>query len=294
MEHHLTRSFTLAAQSYGLREMARRPRRLNASPFFSPGIRADMQVLYDVQAALRQIVESPHFADETRDFLIDCIEQALQGHLPEGGKEPTEFTLAALRMYHLHQNGRMDIDHPLRLVQAARRDVSRPTCASWSDLMLYCRYAAEPLGRATLQLHEVNDPAVEQATDALCAALTVLHLLRRTGPDWKQLGRCSLPLDWIAEEDGTPEQLVEARLTPTLRRVLNRTLDRTADLLAQAAPLPQLALPPRLRAESVRLLAHARFQLAQLRSKDPLRQRLHTPKWRQILFYLRGWWLAKR
>lgn len=267
---------------------------LTASPFFTPSIRASLQALYDTLAALRAVTDAPNFVDETREFLIDCIETSLEGHIPNTGDEPTEFTIAALRLFIVQSEGRLDPQWGQRLVQAARRDISRPTCASWSDLMLYCRYEAEPLGRAVLQLHGITDPEAERATDALCAALLVLHLVRNAGHDWRVHGRCYLPTDWFAEENGSPEQLVEKRSTAEVTMVISRVLERVDHLLGLAQPLPGLLADPRLKAEAHRLLLTAAFQYRQLGKTDPLRRKLHTPLWRRAFIHARAWWLAKK
>lgn len=267
---------------------------LLASPFFSAQVQANLQPLYDTAAALRAIVNAPDFVEETREFLIDCIETALGGQVPDTGNEPGAYTHAALRLHCLQAEARLDSQWGQRLVQAARRDVKRPTCASWSDLMLYCRYQAEPLGRAVLELHGLSDPQIERATDALTAALLVLQLVARCGTDWRQHGRCYLPTDWFAEFSGSPENLVERRSNPAVKAVKLRVLDRVDKLLAQASPLPDLLTQPRLRAEAHRLLGHARAQLALLKRRDPLARRLRLPLWKRASIHLFAWMLAKR
>lgn len=270
-------------------------RGLVASPFWTAESRYRQQALYDLLAALRTVAETPEFVEETRSFLLDCIEQALTGQVPALAQEPTEFTLAALRLYQLQAAEQLDSQWALRLLQAARRDISRPTCATWSDLLLYCRYAAEPLGRAALQIHGLTgQPEIERATDALTASLLLLRMVRRVGTDWKLHGRCYLPTDWFAEEGGSPEQLVESRSTPAVRQVMGRTLDRVALLLRTASHLPGLLAEPRLRAEAIRLLTIAGYQYNQLKHHDPLRKKLKTPRHIRLYAHLCGWWLAKR
>lgn len=267
---------------------------LTASPFFAPHIRADLQTLYDTLSALRAVADATSFVDETREFLIDCIETGLTGEVPNAGQEPTEFTVAALRLHAVQAEGRLHPQWSQRLIQATRRDISRPTCASWSDLMLYCRYEAEPLGRAVLELHGISDPDVERATDAITASLLVLRLLAHMGSDWKLYGRCYLPTDWIADAGGSPEQLVEKHSTPALKAAKERVLERVEHLLTLARPLPGLLTQPRLKAEALRLIASADYQYRQLMACDPLARKLKIPAWRKGIIHARAWWLAKR
>lgn len=267
---------------------------LTASAFFAPQVRADLQPFYDTLAALRAVADTPAFVDETREFLIDCIEVGLTGTVPNSGNEPTEFTVAALRLFNVQAEGRLDPQWGQRLIQATRRDISRPTCASWSDLMLYCRYEAEPLGRAVLELHGISNPEVERATDALSAALLVLRLVAKAGADWRLQGRCYLPTDWFAELGASPEQLVEKQSSPGVTMVKHKVLERTHHLLTLARPLPGLLENPRLKAEAYRLLGIAAYKLDLLGRCDPLARDLQVPKWRKALIHARAWWLAKR
>ncbi len=269
----------------------RRHRGLRPPPFLPPEIQADLHPLFDTLAVLRLVTHTPEFTEETREFLLDCVDMALDGAVPEEDGVPEAFTTSALRFHTLCQRGRFEPQWARRLVQAARRDVARPTCSTWSDLMLYCRYAAEPLGRAVLQRCGITGrPDIERATDALTAALLVMHLMRRAGEDWRDHGRCFLPADWIAEEGGSREQLVEQHLSPALLRVCQRMLERVGKLLEQAAPLPGLfAAQPVLRAEVTRLLTHAHYQHRHLRKRDLLADRLRTPVWVRLVAYLEGW-----
>ena len=226
-------------------------RGLTASPLLNAPQRVVMQLVFDVVCALRSAAEMPHFAEETRIFLIECIEHILEGEGDASLTAIDEFTFAAKQFYALKA---LDMKGMLRLVQAAKRDVSRPTCATWSDLMLYCRYAAEPVARMSLMIHqEPPRPEVEKAADALSAALLVMNKMRRMRRDWQLHGRCYIPTDWFAQEKTSPEQLIKSKPTPEVARVLARTLERVGGLLEMAQPLPHLATSPTLKAEATRL-----------------------------------------
>lgn len=289
-------SSPLSDRPVALPPSLRRRHGLFPSPFLPPEVQADLRPLFDTLAALRVVTLTPSLPEESRDFLLTCIEAALDGDAPEAAEGvPEAFTASALRLHDLCRRGRLDAQWGQRLVQSARRDVSRPTCGTWSDLMLYCRYAAEPLGRAVLQRCGMTGrPDIERATDSLTAALLVLYLMRTAGRDWRDHGRCFLPGDWIAEEGGSREQLVEAHLSPALKRVTRRMLERVGKLLDQAKPLPSLFIAqPALKAEATRLLTHALYQYRQMKRRDLLSARLRTPVWIRLIAYLEGWMAAR-
>lgn len=99
----------------------------------------------------------------------------------------------------------------------------------------------------------------------------------------------------LGEANATAEQLVERHSTPAVKHVTARVIERTEALLALAQPLPQLLSgDPFLKAEVLRLLGHARYQIWQLKFFDPLTKKLTTPFWVRGLIRLQAWWLAKR
>lgn len=268
-----------------------------------------VQPLFSFAASLKLVTHSVCLDDDEKLRWLNCLELVLFGEdppLPQEDSPPSQkesvfspanplfpdaFLAPARSIFLLNRQSQMDIQWAQRLLQAARRDVSRPTCNTWSDVMLYCRYAAEPLGRAILEAYAIrNAPEIERATDSLTAALLVHALMRRAREDWIHHGRCFLPLEWIREAGGTPEQLVEGALSPALRSVCNTVLGRTRELVMQARSLPVLLeRTPSLKAETMRLLFHADYQNKQLRRCDPLSRRLKTPMWVRGAAHLGGW-----
>jgi squalene synthase HpnC len=164
------------------------------------------------------------------------------------------------------------LDHAAHLLQAFRRDAENRSCRSWSDLLLYCRYSANPVGRFLLELHDESGEA-RTASDALCSALQIINHLQDCAADWRTLRRCYLPGDWLASE-GLDATCLDAPTASTeLKRVLARALEGVARLLAQAAPLPALLADRRLASEAAGILALARRLARRLAGADPLRAR---------------------
>ncbi len=265
---------------------------LKASLFLPLPIRIDYQSFLNFHAALRVATHAPDLSEESREFLLDNIELALSGiDLPQENNIPPALTRAAKKLYALQQNNFISAQWGHRLIQAARKDILRPSCVTWADLMLYCRFAAEPLSRALLERCHIKDaPQIESASDALAAALLVLNKLRHAKVDWCAHGRCYLPTQWINEEGGSPEQLIEDHLSPALKKVTYRMLERTEILLQQTNHLSNsLEKYPYLRSELARLLKHAHTQIFQIRTKDLLKTPLKTSRWQTMMAYCEGW-----
>ena len=232
-----------------------------------------MHALRDVRNAelvldADDIADDPHLEPEAKTAQLDALERALVS-----GTGNQAWLAPALQLKaSLTATGVSGL-HARQMLQAFRRDAQGGRCKTWQDLVLYCRYSANPVGRYLLELHGENLTAAASA-DALCTALQVLNHLQDCRDDWVRLGRCYLPTAWFVEAGGDPEQLVETRSSPAVRAVIDRTLDQVDGLLERASLLPGLVADPGLRLESAVILRLAQTLSARLRRRDPLAERV--------------------
>ncbi len=210
------------------------------------------------------IADDPHVEPDMKIAQMDALERALVSGI---GNQPwlapaltLKATLTATGVSGLHAR---------QLLQAFRRDAMGSHCKTWQDLVLYCRYSANPVGRFLLELHG-EGMAAAPAADALCTALQILNHIQDCRHDWVELGRCYLPTSWFKEAGGSIEHLVETEATPPVRAVIDRTLDNVDSLLRRASALPRLIANPGLRLESAVIVEMAIALSKQLRRRDPL------------------------
>jgi phytoene/squalene synthetase len=178
-----------------------------------------------------------------------------------------------------------------QLLRAFRRDARGGDCASWGDLLAYCEDSANPVGRFLLDLHGEGRGA-RDASDRLCTALQVLNHLQDIREDHLRLGRHYLPADWMAEEGATLADLAAPAVSPALRRVVDRALDRCDALLDGAAGLPGALASRRLAGEAATILWLGRRLSARLRRGDPLAGRVAPTRLDFARAGLRGAWTA--
>jgi len=231
-------------------------------------LRTHVMAFYDFVRLADDIADDPHLEPEVKVAQLDALERALVSGI---GTQPWLAPALQLKAS-LTATGISGL-HARQMLQAFRRDAQGASCRSWSDLLLYCRYSANPVGRYLLDLHGETQAAAH-ASDALCTALQVLNHLQDCRSDWVELGRCYIPLDWFDEVGGSPEQLVEAAASRSVRAVLDRTLDHVDALLARADPLPRLIGDSGLRMEAAVILRIAKALASRLRRQDPLAMRV--------------------
>ena len=163
------------------------------------------------------------------------------------------------------------------VLRAFRLDATKLRYRDWDDLTEYCRYSASPVGRQLLDLHGENR-AAWPASDALCSALQVLNHLQDCADDYRQLDRVYLPLDLMDAAGIGVESLSAPVSSPGLRQVIDRLLDRTDALIAQARDLPGGVAARGLRWEAATIVALAARLSRRLRRGDPLAARVALSK----------------
>lgn len=177
--------------------------------------------------------------------------------------------------------------HCLDLIRAFKQDAVKLLYKDWPDLLNYCAYSANPVGRYLLDLHG-EDTSAYVYSDALCSALQVLNHLQDCGDDYRTLHRVYIPEDWLAAEGLEVAVLGAGPSPPGLRRVLNRCLDGVEDLIETAELLPRHLKSWRLAMESEIILRLAQRLTRRLRTGDPLAERVALTKGDFILAGLGG------
>lgn len=241
-----------------------------ASRLVPARLRPHVMAFYAFVRLADDIADDPYLEPDVKIAQLDALERALVS-----GVGTQAWLAPALQLKaSLTATGVSGL-HARQVLQAFRRDAQGGTCKQWGDLVLYCRYSANPVGRFLLELHG-ESMAAAPAADALCTALQILNHIQDCRADWVDLGRCYLPIAWFAEAGGHHEQLVEENATPAVRKVIDRTLDQVDALLDRARALPRLVRHPGLRMEAAVILRLAIALAALLRKHDPLAGRVEV------------------
>jgi squalene synthase HpnC/squalene synthase HpnD len=122
------------------------------------------------------------------------------------------------------------------LLTAFRQDQTVHRYAAWEDLLGYCRYSANPVGRLVLYLCGYRDPERQRLSDATCTALQLANFWQDVSRDLDK-GRIYIPVDALSRH-GLKAKDLEARVFDNRYAALMRELiARTRELFAEGWPL---------------------------------------------------------
>ncbi|NQU60731.1 MAG: squalene synthase HpnC [Rhodospirillales bacterium] len=231
-------------------------------------LRPHIAKFYAFARAIDDIADSPDLDPKEKVKRLDGFERALLGKGKSKKKDDPAYATAQRMRESLAETG-IKPDHCLGLIAAFKQDATKLRYKDWDDLMGYCIKSAAPVGRYLLDLHGGSDDGYGPS-DALCNALQVINHLQDCQDDYASLDRVYLPQDWMTQAGMKVEDLGREQAGPEVRRVIDRCLDATGGLLAEAQALPGGLKSRRLAMESSAILEIA-FQLTRmLRDRDPL------------------------
>lgn len=235
-------------------------------------LRPHIAIFYNFARAIDDIADNPALSAEDKLSRLEAFDAAIVG-----GHSADPALATAHRMRASLTATDVCPDHCRDLIAAFKQDAVKHRYADWQDLIGYCRLSAAPVGRYLLDLHGGSEYGYT-ASDALCNALQVINHLQDCQEDFRLLDRVYLPQDWLQQEGTNAEELDAPFASHGMRRVLDRCLDATLELLIEARRLPAGLRSRRLALESAVIIDIAVRLADLLRHRDPLAGRVALSK----------------
>jgi squalene synthase HpnC len=152
---------------------------------------------------------------------------------PPGG--PVPFTFVALRRS--VEECRLPIDSFLRLIEANRRDQRDRRYETFDQLLDYCTYSADPVGRLVLAIFGYHDPELHQLSDAICTGLQLANFWQDVARDF-EMGRIYIPREDMATFGVSEDDLRARPAGRPFRDLLQFESQRTRTFFESGSPLP--------------------------------------------------------
>lgn len=184
----------------------------------------------------------------------------------------------ALRLRRALAERGMSAQHPCDVLTAFRMDVTKLRYADWNELIHYCSYSAMPVGRFVLDVHG-ESKSTWAASDALCAALQINNHLQDCGDDYRDLDRVYIPSDTMQANGMTIDMIGADRASPQMIATLRGLTSGVERLLDESLALAPQVANMRLALEIGVIQTYAAKILQMLKTRDPLRERVHLNKW---------------
>lgn len=173
------------------------------------------------------------------------------------------------------------------LLHAFRRDQTITRHPTYDDVLHYCKYSANPVGRLVLYLCGYNDAERLALSDKTCTGLQLANFWQDVGRDMDK-DRIYIPLEDMERFGVTEAQIVERRFTPEFAGLMKFEVDRAHGLFREGSKLCGL-VDKRVRLD-IEMFNQGGMEVLRMIEKqgyDVLSRRPAVPKSRQMAMLLR-------
>jgi squalene synthase HpnC len=125
------------------------------------------------------------------------------------------------------------------LIRAFIQDRHVSRYGTWDDVLDYCVYSANPVGRLVLYLCGYSDAERQSLSDATCTALQLANFWQDITVD-QQKDRVYLPMDLLARHGYTVEELFAHQFDERFRAVMREAVDRAREFFVAGLPLVRM------------------------------------------------------
>jgi phytoene/squalene synthetase len=158
------------------------------------------------------------------------------------------------------------------------------------QLLNYCRYSANPVGRLVLYLGRCHTPERARLADAVCTGLQLANFCQDVARDFDR-GRIYLP-QVDCQRFGYEEAMFARRVcNPAFRRLMAAQVDYAEGWLRQGLPLVEL-VPPALRLSALLFIRGGMAILKAVRRQDydVWARRPVVSRWEKLRLLAGCWW----
>jgi squalene synthase HpnC len=199
-------------------------------------IRRPISVIYAFARQADDIADEGTASQEIRLQQLQHYWQALENL--KSGIPPQEALFIALEDV-LKKNPDLPISLFFNLLHAFKQDVVKNEYQNFQEILGYCRYSANPIGRLLLYLtHNASKENLLYA-DAVCSALQLINFLQDLKSDLLVRNRCYLPKDEMIALNISVTDLTSGKNSGVIQQLITKQLQRAEALLAEGATLTQ-------------------------------------------------------
>lgn len=122
------------------------------------------------------------------------------------------------------------------LLKAFRQDQTVKRYANWEEVLGYCRYSTNPVGRLVLYLCGYHDEERQRLSDATCTGLQLANFWQDVSRDLEK-GRIYIPLDRAAAHGLSEAEIISKTFDHRYVELMKELLVRTREQFAAGLPL---------------------------------------------------------
>ena len=142
---------------------------------------------------------------------------------------------------------RLNPKHFFDLLKAFKQDVIKSRYSTFNEVLNYCGYSANPVGRIILEFFDVRDREIVKYSDSVCTALQLTNFYQDFAVDLKKK-RIYIPIDELRKFGFDEENVEIFAYDDNFKELIKFQIDRTRELFFEGRKLVKF-LPNRLKTQ---------------------------------------------
>ena len=176
------------------------------------------------------------------------------------------------------------------LLKAFMMDASNKKYKNWNDLLYYCKFSANPVGRFVIDAvnERKNIEKIYEASDSLCTALQIINHIQDCKKDFKELNRVYIPESFFKKYSLDKKILRKSKSIENFERLKIEIVDNVLVSLRKTKLGLREIQSWRLRKETLIILNIAKRLCNLLKINDPLEKQIKLSRIDFIFCFFKG------
>ena len=176
------------------------------------------------------------------------------------------------------------------LLKAFMMDASNKKYKNWNDLLYYCKFSANPVGRFVIDAvnERKNIEKIYEASDSLCTALQIINHIQDCKKDFKELNRVYIPESFFKKYSLDKKTLRKSKSEENFERLKIEIIDNVLTSLRKTKLGLREIQSWRLRKETLIILNIAKRLCNLLKINDPLEKQIKLSRIDFIFCFFKG------
>ena len=176
------------------------------------------------------------------------------------------------------------------LLKAFMMDASNKKYKNWNDLLYYCKFSANPVGRFVIDAvnERKNIEKIYEASDSLCTALQIINHIQDCKKDFKELNRVYIPESFFKKYSVDKKILRKSKSGENFERLKIEIIDNVLISLRKTKLGLREIQSWRLRKETLIILNIAKRLCNLLKINDPLEKQIKLSRIDFIFCFFKG------
>ena len=181
------------------------------------------------------------------------------------------------------------------LLKAFLMDAKGKIYNNWNDLLFYCKYSANPVGRFVIDLVHLKEGVnntqlskIYSASDFLCTSLQIINHIQDCKKDFISLNRIYIPKSLFKKYNISKKNLKHEKSSLNFKNLTIEIIDKIEAILQNCHSGLSLIKPWRLRKETLIILNIAKRLCYLLKKEDPLKKNVKLSRIDLIFCFIKG------